>query len=845
MERYSYTKEQRTQIEQLRVPMGIYQLVDGKVIPVALSAGFCELFGYPSLAEAYRNMNHEMYRDVHPDDAGRISNIAVQFAENSGKYEVVFRVRPQGADWYTVIHAVGEHFWTDDGTRLAQIWYMDEGTYQEQVEKDDLTISMSNSLHEESILKASRYDYLTGLPSMMHFFALAEGVRDAYLAKGVVPVLLYMDLSGMKFFNSKYGFTEGDRLLRAFSKLLSDTFRPENCCRIAADHFAAITTEEGLEERLNAFLEANERLNDGNSLPVHIGIYSNRIGLVSISTACDRAKFACDTCRNQFESGFANYDHGQRNDAMQRLYILSNFDRALRERWIQVYYQPIVRAVNGRVCDEEALARWNDPERGMLSPAAFIPCLEDAELIYKLDLYVLDRVLEKLRDQMGAGLFTVPVSINLSRSDFRSCDIVEEVRTRVDAAGIPHGLITIEITESTVGRNLDYMKQQVMRFQKLGFPVWMDDFGSGYSSLELLQSLRFNLIKFDMSFMRKLDEGGDGKAVLKELMRMANSLGLDTVCEGVETEKQVRFLQEIGCSKLQGYYFCKPISFEEILERYRTGHQIGFENPDELGYYETIGRMNLYDFSSLANGTGNIFQNVFSSIPVVILEVREEIIRIARCNSSYREYVSRFYKTEIEHGTDYSLTSFAGSSEFVKMIRARSTGGRSYFDEQMPDGSVAHSFTRKLSVNPVTGTVAIALAILSVTDPDEGTTYASIARALAADYYNIYYVNLDTEQFIEYTSVFGEEELAMERHGDHFFDAVKRDAMIRIYEEDREPFLKKFTKEKILDELERHKVFTANYRLIDSGEPMDVNMKIMRMQGGNKIILGVRYGKQQ
>jgi hypothetical protein len=163
----------------------------------------------------------------------------------------------------------------------------------------------------------------------------------------------------------------------------------------------------------------------------------------------------------------------------------------------------------------------------------------------------------------------------------------------------------------------------------------------------------------------------------------------------------------------------------------------------------------------------------------------------------------------------------------------------------MPDGSVAHSFTRKLSVNPVTGTVAIALAILSVTDPDEGTTYASIARALAADYYNIYYVNLDTEQFIEYTSVFGEEELAMERHGDHFFDAVKRDAMIRIYEEDREPFLKKFTKEKILDELERHKVFTANYRLIDSGEPMDVNMKIMRMQGGNKIILGVRYGKQQ
>ncbi|MBQ9008334.1 MAG: EAL domain-containing protein [Clostridia bacterium] len=847
MKRYHYTQGEQSHLEKLRVPLGIYQMEDNRAVPVVLSEGFCRLFDYPSPEEAGRRLEEDRYRDIHPDDVERVRGMFSQFAEKGGKYETVFRLRPREAEKPRIIHAVGETFPAGDGTPLVQIWYTDEGVYQEQVDMENLTNSMSNALHEESILNASRYDYLTGLPCMAYFFQLAEKAREGYAERNDVPVLLYMDMSGMKYFNSRYSFAEGDQLLREFSTLLADTFEKKNCCHIAADQFAAITTEDRLEERLNAFLEKCRKLNGGNTLPVHIGIYSSRIGSVAISTACDRAKFACDSCKNQFESGFAYYDHGQRNDALQRQYILNMFDRAIREGWITVYYQPIVRAVNGCVCDEEALARWNDSERGMLSPAAFIPCLEDAEVIYRLDLYVLDRVLEKLQSQMHAGLYTVPISINLSRSDFKTCDIVEEVRQRVDAAGISHDRITIEITESTIGQDFDYMKQQVIRFQKLGFPVWMDDFGSGYSSLELLQSLRFNLIKFDMSFMQKLDEGENGKTVLRELMRMAGSLGTDTVCEGVETEKQVRFLKEIGCSKLQGYYFCKPIPFEGILERYRTGRQIGFENPKESGYYETIGRVNLYDFATLVNGTESMFQNVFSSMPVAILEAREGTVRFARFNSSFREFMLRFYETDIANTTGYTSTFFGDRSEFMKMVRSCCDGdeGRSYFDELLPDGLVAHCFARKLSVNPVTGTVAMILTVLSVTDPDEGTTYASIARALAADYYNIYYVNLDTEQFIEYSSAVGEENLALERHGEHFFDEVKQAAVVRIYEADRGPFLENFTKEKILDELDRHRVFTISYRLIDSGEPMSVNMKVMRMQGGNKVILGIRYEKQQ
>lgn len=131
-------------------------------------------------------------------------------------------------------------------------------------------------------------------------------------------------------------------------------------------------------------------------------------------------------------------------------------------------------------------------------------------------------------------------------------------------AGIERGKVTIEITESIIGSDFTFMKEQITRFRELGFPVWMDDFGSGYSSLDVLQSLKFDLIKFDMGFLRKVDEGNNGKIILTELMKMAVALGLETVCEGVETEEQADFLQEIGCSRLQGYLFSKPKPFEQM-----------------------------------------------------------------------------------------------------------------------------------------------------------------------------------------------------------------------------------------------------------------------------------------
>ena len=837
MKRYKYSDEARTALEGLLQPLAVYQLIDGRIVTLVVSDGFCRLFGYTDRNEAVYDMDHDMYKDTHPDDRDRISKAAWHFAKSNEDYDVIYRTKAGVDSDYQVIHAHGQHVFTESGIRIAHIWYMDEGRY---IEGDENTGSKMNRelnsiLHQESILKASQYDALTGLSNLAWFFKLCEIKKEKVFNEGKQGALLYIDLYGMKYYNHTKGFAEGDKLLKAFAALLAETFGAEDCCHIGADRFAAVATDDGLEERLHNFFTQVDQME--NHLPVRIGIYTTRFQDVPVSTAYDRAKLACDELRKSDVSSFNYYSDALREASRRREYIRVNIDRAISEKWIRVYYQPIVRAVNGRVCDEEALARWIDPTEGFLSPADFIPELEESGLIYKLDLYVLEQVLDKICSQKETGLPVVPHSINLSRSDFDSCDIVEEIRKRVDIAGVDRSLITVEITESVIGSDADFMKTQVERFRQLGFPVWMDDFGSGYSSLDVLQSISFDLIKFDMSFMKKLESGDSAKVILKELMRMAVSLELDTVCEGVETEAQVRFLQEIGCSKLQGFYYNKPVPYEEILERYRKGIQIGYEDPASSAYYEKVGRINLYELDVMANQEGSL-QRTFNTLPMGIIEVKGSTTRFVRSNPSYRQFIKQYFSLDMG-GMDNEYVPFSNAFMVNVEQKCCEQGYRAFYNEKMPDGSIVHSFARRIATNPVTGETAIAIAVLSISDPDEGESYADIARSLAADYYNIYVIDLDTDNYIEYSSQVGGEEMALERHGGDFFETARHDAMSRIYEEDRESFLRLFTKENVLCDVDTQGVFTTTYRLINNNAPIYVNMKITKMLGSNRLIMGV------
>lgn len=844
-ERFCFDKKTQEILEHLTIPFAVYQYIDNRIVTIALSQGFCDEFGFKKHEDAYAVMDNDMYRATHPDDKTRVADASYRFAAFDVPYDIVYRTRTLKDPDYIILHAYGRSLYPKPGVRLCLTWYAHEGHFSEEqgTYESVLNQTLSRFLTEESRYLGTYYDYMTGLPNMAYFYELAEAGCKKMQEQNIDSAILFFDLTGFKRFNRKYGFEEGNRLIRAVAAILARHFSNENCARFAQDQFAAFAPEEGLKERLDAVIAECADANDGKTLPLRIGVYPNRIEPVQIGTACDRAKLAGNIRRKLNVSHYSYFDTERMAEEKNRQEIIDNLDKAIEEEWIQVYYQPIVRTTNGKVCSLEALARWNDPVRGLLPPSAFIPVLEESMLIHKLDMCVVRQVLKTLKTNEAAGNQNLPVSINFSRADFDACDLVEEISRLVDEAQVNRRLINIEITESLVGSDFDYMKDQIERFRAHGFQVWMDDFGSGYSSLDVLQSIKFDLIKFDMGFLRRLDEGNAGKIILQEMMKMATALGIDTICEGVETASQVRFLQEIACSKLQGYYFMKPVPLEQILEKYSVEIKDGFEDPDQSAYYDVLGSVNLYDLSFIATRDKDVIKNTFDTVPIGVIEFngKGDKVKYVRTNHSFRVFMRRTFGFDlIDPEKEYTFPKEGPGSSFAKAVeQCRNNGSRAFVDEMLENGSIVRSFVRLIAGNRVTGAEAVAVAVLYVTDPDESTTYADIAMALAADYYNLFVIDMDTNDYTEYSSRVGNEELSTVRQGRDFFESAKRDTLTRIYEADREPFLKLFTKENVIADLDTQGVFTTTYRLIDTGTPVYVNMKVTRLRGGNRIILGV------
>ncbi len=683
--------------------------------------------------------------------------------------------------------------------------------------------------HEKELFRELNYDFMTGLPSMSYFFKLAESERRNMYENGVASAVVFLNLNGLRFFNTNYGFSEGDALIKEFARMIAEQFGEERCSRFGQDHFCVYTEEEGLENKLKIIFRDMKKANGGKTLHVKAGIYPDSMGLVETSLACDRAKAACNSKRDDI-SAFYYYDEKMLKLEVNRRYVLDNLERAIEENWIVPFYQPIVRSTNKKVCDEEALARWIDPEKGMLSPADFIPILEDEKLIYKVDLHILELILERIKKQMARGkAHVVPISVNLSRTDFETCDIVEEICNRVDAAGVSRKLITIEITESVIGKNFDYMKEQVLRFQNLGFAVWMDDFGSGYSSLDLLQEIHFQLIKFDMRFMRKFETTPQSRVILTELMRMAANLKTETVCEGVETVEQVEFLREIGCTKMQGYHFCKPISLQQIKERYEKGQQIGFEDPVEEEYQKTVSTVNLYDLGSISNEDSDAAKYHFSTTPMAVVEALEDRVTIVRCNRSYKEFL-KYYG--------------AVAGKFINYIhQCENIGQKAFVNEITEHGDTVNAQIRKITDNPLNGSGAYAIAVFDIIPPSDTTiSYTTVAKALSADFIDMYQVDLNTGEFIQYSSSVDGDGIAATRKGVDFFETARADAMQYLYKNDRANFVSTFTKETVEKALTENGSFSITYRLQmkPDDQPRYVNMKAVRIdKKRDQIIIAV------
>lgn len=394
--------------------------------------------------------------------------------------------------------------------------------------------------------------------------------------------VIWFNLDNFKMFNKRFGFERGNEILREIALILGSIFPSDDSnhnlvARFSDDNFVVFTDWTTAEMKIEPVQEYLYSLHENVTLRLRAGIYFPSDN-EDIRLSCDRAKLACDSIRKNHSVSSCMFHDGMSRELALQQYILDTLDAAIAHEYITVLYQPIVRLSTGKICGAEALARWNDPEAGIISPAKFVPTLEKYREIHKLDIYAMKRVCSDYTMRNSAGLPLVPVSVNLSRLDFELCDIIHEIELAMTLSGLPRNMMNIEITESINDEDMTVLNLGIERFRSLGYEVWMDDFGSGYSSLNVLKDYSFDTIKFDMKFLHGFDVNKSEKAkyIISSNLEMARLMGMQALAEGVETPEQLEYLRSIGFDKAQGYYFGRPMKIDELFSLERGIETVNF-----------------------------------------------------------------------------------------------------------------------------------------------------------------------------------------------------------------------------------------------------------------------------
>ena len=432
---------------------------------------------------------------------------------------------------------------------------------------------ISEANKDEALEELATKDKITGLLSFEYFILQAkERTEKEGLGSGNA-VYLFFNIANFKIYNDKKGFSEGNIFLRETGQILTKVFPDALITRQADDHFVVFTrNDDTLADKISKVNEMVDAKDPEVRLGIKAGAYSTTIPNEKPRICVEKARYAYYSLKSvKGPAIFQYYDEEMHDNFLMTQYIVTHIDEAVKNGYIKPYYQPVVWSKGRTLCGVEALARWIDPKYGFLSPGKFIPALENAQQVYKLDKEILRLVCRDIRHNLDNGLPVLPVSINFSRADFGVIDIVEVVEEAVQEFDVPHELLHIEITESALSNEIDTLKTTITRLHDKGFATWLDDFGSGYSSFNVLKDYEFDVLKLDMAFLSGFNGNEKAKALIRSVISMANQIGMKTLCEGVETSEQAAFLEEACCGRLQGYLYGKPLSYDELFDKIKQG----------------------------------------------------------------------------------------------------------------------------------------------------------------------------------------------------------------------------------------------------------------------------------
>ncbi|MBR4163212.1 MAG: EAL domain-containing protein [Solobacterium sp.] len=706
---------------------------------------------------------------------------------------------------------------------------------------------------DRDIIQYTERDTLTGLYNKEYFYRYATQYDQHHKDKEMDAIVL--DVNHFHMINERYGKAYGDEVLRRIGEKVREIVRDSEgiVCRRENDTFLVYCPHredyESMLENASIGLAGDERAS--NRVRLRMGIYSNADKSIDIERRFDRAKLAADTIRNSYTKQIALYDNKLHESQLYTEQLLEDFHDAIETRQFKVFFQPKfdIRPKIPVLTSAEALVRWFHPALGMISPGIFIPLFEENGLIRELDNYVWRQTAEQIRHWKDKFDFSVPVSVNVSRIDMYDPNLIDNLLGILKDSDLKPNDLLLEITESAYTQDSTQMIQVVEHLRELGFRIEMDDFGTGYSSLNMISKLPIDALKLDMMFIRSAFSNRRDTRMIEVIIDIADYLSVPVIAEGVETQEQLEALKAMGCDIVQGYYFSKPVPSDEyehfIVEKKKNGNQADEEKTDVYAKHgQNFGRI----FHALTSGFESIYYVDTKTNHYVEFSShgRHEDLQIERSGLDFfgdtqRNLPKIIYKDDVERvclsmQKETLLDHLRQEESFSMTYRLIMEDNPAYYNLKVVRASADDDHI-------VVGISNVDESMKQARDDEEtkirSTEFFNIAQTLSHDFESIYYVDLQTDEYREFTAQGAYKTIPMELSGRDFFKECQRNLLKVVYSEDQERLSAFMQKEVLLKSLQENKVIFYEYHLMIDDKPVPFRMKIVMSDDENYIIIGV------